>query len=64
MDDTPSIRAAGTDRAASRTLEISRQQLTLGQIAYLALLNAQQTYQQTWNRTDAVVSADTTAAER
>lgn len=35
------------EQAASRTLSITRQQLVLGQIAYLALLNAQRTYQLT-----------------
>lgn len=35
-----------TERAAARTLDITRQQLELGQVAYLALLNAEETYQQ------------------
>ncbi len=38
--------AAGAERAADTTLTITRRQLELGQVAYLALLNAEQTYQQ------------------
>jgi NodT family efflux transporter outer membrane factor (OMF) lipoprotein len=39
-------KAVATERAAARSLEIMRQRLTLGDVNYLALLNAQQTYQQ------------------
>jgi NodT family efflux transporter outer membrane factor (OMF) lipoprotein len=39
-------RAIASERAASRSLEITRRRLELGDINYLALLNAQQTYQQ------------------
>jgi NodT family efflux transporter outer membrane factor (OMF) lipoprotein len=38
--------AANAEQAAAHSLEITRRQLELGQIAYLALLNAEQTYQQ------------------
>ncbi|MDR3530000.1 MAG: efflux transporter outer membrane subunit [Rhodopila sp.] len=38
--------AVAAERAAARTLAIVRRQLELGQVAYLALLNAQQTDQQ------------------
>jgi NodT family efflux transporter outer membrane factor (OMF) lipoprotein len=38
--------AAASERAASRSLDITRRQLQLGQIAYLTLLNAQNTYAQ------------------
>jgi outer membrane protein TolC len=38
--------AAASEHAALRSLEIVRRQLALGQIAYLSLLNAEQTYQQ------------------
>jgi NodT family efflux transporter outer membrane factor (OMF) lipoprotein len=45
--DADALQAAvAAERAAARTLSITRQQLALGQIAYLALLNAQQVYQQ------------------
>jgi NodT family efflux transporter outer membrane factor (OMF) lipoprotein len=45
--DAEALRAAvATERAAFRSLEIVRRQLALGQVAYLALLNAEQTYQQ------------------
>jgi NodT family efflux transporter outer membrane factor (OMF) lipoprotein len=37
---------ANAEQAAAHSLEITRRQLALGQIAYLALLNAEQTYQQ------------------
>jgi NodT family efflux transporter outer membrane factor (OMF) lipoprotein len=37
--------AVASVRAASRSLEIVRRQLALGQVAYLSLLNAEQTYQ-------------------
>ena len=39
--------AVASERAASRSLEIVRRQLELGQVAYLALLNAENAYQQT-----------------
>jgi NodT family efflux transporter outer membrane factor (OMF) lipoprotein len=39
--------AVAAEQAAARSLTIVRRQLELGQIAYLALLNAEQTYQQT-----------------
>jgi NodT family efflux transporter outer membrane factor (OMF) lipoprotein len=38
--------AAASQRAASRSLDIVRKQLQLGQIAYLSLLNAENTYAQ------------------
>jgi NodT family efflux transporter outer membrane factor (OMF) lipoprotein len=45
--DADALQAAATaERAAAHSLEITRRQLELGQIAYLSLLNAQQTYQQ------------------
>jgi NodT family efflux transporter outer membrane factor (OMF) lipoprotein len=45
--DADALRAAvATERAASRSLAIVRRQLALGQVAYLAVLNAEQTYQQ------------------
>ena len=37
----------GAERAAADSLELARQQFRLGAITYLALLNAEQTYQQT-----------------
>ena len=47
VSDADALRAAvAAEAAARRSLEITRQQLKLGQIAYLALLNAEQTYQQ------------------
>ena len=42
--------AAAAERAADTTLTITRRQLELGQVAYLALLNAEQTYQQARNQ--------------
>jgi NodT family efflux transporter outer membrane factor (OMF) lipoprotein len=39
-------KAVVSERAAERSLNITRQRLQLGDINYLALLNAQQTYQQ------------------
>jgi outer membrane protein TolC len=39
--------AVASERAAARSLAIVRRQLDLGQVAYLALLNAQNAYQQT-----------------
>jgi len=45
--DADALRAAAdAERAAGRSLEISRNQLALGEVSYLALLNAEQTYQQ------------------
>ena len=38
--------AMNSERAAARSLDITRRQLELGQAAYLSLLTAQQTYQQ------------------
>jgi NodT family efflux transporter outer membrane factor (OMF) lipoprotein len=38
--------ATASERAAGRSLAIVRKQLELGQVAYLALINAEQTYQQ------------------
>jgi NodT family efflux transporter outer membrane factor (OMF) lipoprotein len=38
--------AAAAEHAASRSLDITRRQLQLGQIAYLSLLNAENTYAQ------------------
>ena len=38
--------AAASERAAARSLDITRKQLQLGQIAYLSVLNAQNTYAQ------------------
>jgi NodT family efflux transporter outer membrane factor (OMF) lipoprotein len=38
--------AAASERAASRSLDITHKQLQLGQIAYLSLLNAENTYAQ------------------
>jgi outer membrane protein TolC len=38
--------AAGSEHAAATSLGIARRQLELGAIGYLALLNAEQTYQQ------------------
>jgi NodT family efflux transporter outer membrane factor (OMF) lipoprotein len=47
VSDADGLQAAvAAEVAARRSLEITRQQLKLGQIAYLALLNAEQTYQQ------------------
>jgi NodT family efflux transporter outer membrane factor (OMF) lipoprotein len=47
VSDADALQAAvAAEAAARRSLEITRQQLKLGQIAYLALLNAEQTYQQ------------------
>jgi NodT family efflux transporter outer membrane factor (OMF) lipoprotein len=39
-------KAVASERAAGRSLEITRRRMELGDINYLALLNAQQTYQQ------------------
>jgi NodT family efflux transporter outer membrane factor (OMF) lipoprotein len=40
------VAADASEQAAGRSLAIVRKQLELGQVAYLALLNAEQTYQQ------------------
>lgn len=45
-DTTALAKAIAAERAAARSLDITRQRLQLGDIGYLALLNAQQTYQQ------------------
>ena len=45
-DATALHKAIAAERAAARSLDITRQRLQLGDINYLALLNAQQTYQQ------------------
>jgi NodT family efflux transporter outer membrane factor (OMF) lipoprotein len=39
-------KAAASERAAAKSLDITRRRMELGDINYLALLNAQQTYQQ------------------
>ena len=45
--DANALQAAATaEKAAAHSLQITRSQLELGQIAYLSLLNAEQTYQQ------------------
>jgi outer membrane protein TolC len=63
--DAESLKAAAaTETAAARSLEIARRQVELGQTQYLALLTAQQTYQQALsNRVQAQASryADTAA---
>ncbi|HYM30582.1 MAG TPA: efflux transporter outer membrane subunit [Candidatus Cybelea sp.] len=47
QQDANALKAAAVaERAAARSLEIARGQLRLGQITYLALLNAEQAYQQ------------------
>jgi len=47
QNDANSLKAASdAERAASESLKIARRQLQLGDISYLALLNAEQTYQQ------------------
>ena len=47
QSDANALQAAvASERAAARSLAIVRRQLALGQVAYLALLNAEQTYQQ------------------
>src|SRR5208337_3075264 len=50
--------AAAAERAADKSLSIVRQQLELGDVSYLALLNAEQTYQQ------AIISLVQTLANR
>jgi outer membrane protein TolC len=45
--DAEAVKATAlADRSAAESLEITRKQLQLGPITYLALLNAQQTYLQ------------------
>jgi len=45
--DSDALKAAvASERAAAKSLSIARSQLELGAISYLALLNAEQTYQQ------------------
>jgi outer membrane protein TolC len=39
-------KAVASERAAAKSLDIARQRMQLGDINYLSLLNAQQTYQQ------------------
>jgi NodT family efflux transporter outer membrane factor (OMF) lipoprotein len=47
QSDADALAAAlAAERAAETTLNITRRQLELGQVAYLALLNAEQAYQQ------------------
>jgi NodT family efflux transporter outer membrane factor (OMF) lipoprotein len=47
QSDADALKAAvAAERAADKSLSIARQQLELGDISYLALLNAEQTYQQ------------------
>ncbi len=46
MDAVALQKAVDAERAAARSLAIVRQRLELGDVNYLALLNAQQTYQQ------------------
>src|ERR1035438_572202 len=47
QSDADSLQAAvASEHAAGQSLAIVRKQLELGQVAYLALLNAEQTYQQ------------------
>lgn len=57
-------KAAASERAAGRSLEITRRRLELGDINYPSLLNAQQTYQQALinlAQTKALRYADTVA---
>ena len=45
--DAEALKAAvAAERAADKSLSIARSQLELGDISYLGLLNAEQTYQQ------------------
>lgn len=63
--DADALKAAvAAEQAAARTLAIARTQLELGDVSYLALLNAEQTYQQAvTNRVQALANryADTAA---
>jgi NodT family efflux transporter outer membrane factor (OMF) lipoprotein len=57
-------KAVASERAAGRSLDITRKRMELGDINYLALLNAQQTYQQALinlAQTKALRYADTVA---
>jgi outer membrane protein TolC len=58
------VAAAAAERAAASSLGIARRQLSLGAVHYLALLNAQNTYQQALNnlvQAQAARFADTAA---
>jgi NodT family efflux transporter outer membrane factor (OMF) lipoprotein len=58
------VAAAAAERAAASSLEITQRQLAMGAINYLALLNAQNTYQQALNnlvQAQAARFADTAA---
>ena len=47
QSDAEAVKAAvAAEKAAAQSLDIARRQLELGDISYLALLNAEQTYQQ------------------
>ncbi len=47
QSDAQAVKAAvAAEKAAAQSLDIARRQLELGDISYLALLNAEQTYQQ------------------
>ena len=47
QSDADAVKAAvAAEKAAAQSLDIARRQLELGDISYLALLNAEQTYQQ------------------
>ncbi len=63
--DAEGLKAAvAAEQAAAQTLEIARRQVELGDVSYLALLNAQQAYQQSViNRVQAQASrhSDTAA---
>jgi NodT family efflux transporter outer membrane factor (OMF) lipoprotein len=58
------VAATKAERAAANSLEIAQRQLTIGSVNYLALLNAQNTYQQSLNnlvQAQAARFADTAA---
>src|ERR1700719_1976288 len=58
------VAATEAQRAAAKSLEIARRQLAIGAVNYLALLNAQNTYQQALNnqvQAQAARFADTAA---
>jgi NodT family efflux transporter outer membrane factor (OMF) lipoprotein len=64
LDAVALQKAAAAERAAAKSLEITRRRLELGDINYLSLLNAQQTYQQaliTLAQAEAARYADTVA---
>ena len=47
QSDADALNAAvAAERAAAKSVAIAQQQLQLGDVSYLALLNAEQTYQQ------------------